>query len=112
MVCNPLISDPFAFPRRPSNRAGLPRIAYRIGCYADFVEVISRRGKVMAQARVTEEIVQGTCFLPFHWGRDEGFFKAANNLTISARDPLSRQPELKACAVRVRKVTDFPLEDN
>jgi len=25
---------------------------------------------------------------------------------------VSRQPELKACAVRVRKVLDFPLEDN
>ena len=79
---------------------------------ADFVEILSRRGKVMAQCRVTEEIVQGTCFLPFHWGREQGFFKAANNLTISARDPVSRQPELKACAVRVRKVQDFPLEDN
>jgi ferredoxin-nitrate reductase len=79
---------------------------------ADFVEIISRRGKVMAQARVTEEITRGTCFLPFHWGRDEGFFKAANNLTITARDPVSRQPELKACAVRVRKVLEFPLEDN
>ena len=79
---------------------------------ADFVEIISRRGKVMAQCRVTEEIARGTCFLPFHWGRDGGFFKAANNLTISARDPVSRQPELKACAVRVRKVLDFPLEDN
>ena len=79
---------------------------------ADFVEVISRRGKVMAQSRVTDEIAVGACFLPFHWGRDEGFFKAANNLTISARDPVSRQPELKACAVRVRKVADFPLEDN
>ena len=79
---------------------------------ADFVEILSRRGKVMAQCRVTEEIVQGTCFLPFHWGREQGFFKAANNLTISARDPVSRQPELKACAVRVRKVEDFPLEDN
>lgn len=79
---------------------------------ADFVEIISRRGKVMVQCRVTEEITRGTCFLPFHWGRDQGFFKAANNLTISARDPLSRQPELKACAVRVRKVLDFPLEDN
>jgi len=45
-------------------------------------------------------------------GPDQGFFKAANNLTISARDPISRQPELKACAVRVRKVTAFPLEDN
>jgi formate dehydrogenase alpha subunit len=79
---------------------------------ADFVEIISRRGKVMAQARVTEEIARGTCFLPFHWGRDHGFFKAANNLTITARDPVSHQPELKACAVRVRKVLDFPLADN
>jgi ferredoxin-nitrate reductase len=79
---------------------------------ADFVEVISRRGKVVAQCRVTEEIVQGTCFLPFHWGRDQGFFKAANNLTTNARDPVSRQPELKACAVRLRRVQDFPLEDN
>ena len=78
---------------------------------ADFVEVISRRGKVMVQARVTDEITLGTCFLPFHWGRDQGFFKAANNLTISERDPVSRQPELKACAVRVRKVTEFPPED-
>jgi len=79
---------------------------------ADFVEIISRRGKVMVQCRVTEEITRGTCFLPFHWGREHGFFKAANNLTISARDPMSRQPELKACAVRVRKVLDFPLGDN
>jgi ferredoxin-nitrate reductase len=79
---------------------------------ADFVEVFSRRGKVMVQARVTEEIARGTCFLPFHWGREHGFFKAANNLTVTARDPVSHQPELKACAVRVRKVLDFPREDN
>jgi len=79
---------------------------------ADFVEVISRRGKVMVQCRVTEEITRGACFLPFHWGREHGFFKAANNLTIAARDPVSRQPELKACAVRVRRVVNFPLSDN
>lgn len=91
------------------NRADARRYQIRD---ADFVEVISRRGKVMVQARVTDEIRLGTCFLPFHWGRDQGFFKAANNLTINARDPLSRQPELKACAVRVRKVTAFPLQDN
>jgi len=70
------------------------------------------RAKVKVQARVTDEIALGTCFLPFHWDRDEGFFKAANNLTISARDPVSLQPELKACAVRVRRVTAFPVEDN
>jgi ferredoxin-nitrate reductase len=84
--------------------------ACRLGIQdADFVEIISRRGKVMAQARVTEEITRGACFLPFHWGRDHGFFKAANNLTITARDPLSHQPELKACAVRVRKVMEIEL---
>jgi predicted molibdopterin-dependent oxidoreductase YjgC len=66
----------------------------------------------MAQARVTEEIAHGTCFLPFHWGREQGFSKAANSLTVSARDPISRQPDFRACAIRVRNVMDFPLEDN
>lgn len=42
MACNPLITDPFEFPRRPNNRPGLPRIAYRIGRYADFVEAMTR----------------------------------------------------------------------
>ncbi len=78
---------------------------------ADFVEAISRRGKAMVQVRVTGEIRPGTCFIPFHWGRQSGFYKAANNLTITARDPVSRQPELKACAVRVKKVLDFPQGD-
>jgi ferredoxin-nitrate reductase len=72
----------------------------------DFVEITSRRGKAVAQARVSETIRQGTCFLPFHWGRHWGFYKAANNLTQSARDPFSKQPELKACAVRVRPVPE------
>ena len=69
----------------------------------DFVEITSRRGKAVAQCRVTETIRAGTCFLPFHWGRRPGFWKSANNLTLSARDPLSLQPELKACAVRLRR---------
>jgi anaerobic selenocysteine-containing dehydrogenase len=70
----------------------------------DFVEVTSRRGKVIAQCRVTSAIREGVCFLPFHWGRRLGFYKNANNLTLAVRDPLSRQPELKACAVRVRRL--------
>ncbi len=73
----------------------------------DFVEVTSRRGKAVAQARVTETIREGTCFLPFHWGRRFGHYKAANNLTLSARDPLSQQPELKCCAVRIRAVAEI-----
>jgi formylmethanofuran dehydrogenase subunit D len=78
---------------------------------ADFVEVESRRGKAVVQVRVTAETRPGTCFMPFHWGRQFGFYKAANNLTLTARDPVSGQPELKACAVRVRKALDFPHED-
>lgn len=74
----------------------------------DFVEVTSRRGKAIAQARVTGEIRPGSCFMPFHWGRAAGYYKSANNLTLRERDPISRQPELKACAVRVRKLEDFP----
>jgi hypothetical protein len=42
MDCNPLIADPVAFPRRPANRPGLPRIAYRIGRYADFAAAMTR----------------------------------------------------------------------
>ena len=106
---NPALKRRSPDPVLEINRADARRYQIRD---ADFVEVISRRGKVMVQARVTEEVKLGTCFLPFHWGRDHGFFKSANNLTISARDPISRQPELKACAVRVRKVTVFPVEDN
>jgi len=83
------------------------RDAQRAGILdGDFVEVTSRRGKAVAQARVSETIRQGTCFLPFHWGRQWGFYKAANNLTQGARDPMSKQPELKACAVRIRALTD------
>jgi len=73
----------------------------------DFVEITSRRGKAVAQCRVTETIREGTCFLPFHWGRRFGFYKSANNLTLAARDPLSQQPELKAAAVRLRKIVEL-----
>jgi anaerobic selenocysteine-containing dehydrogenase len=81
------------------------RDARRLGIRdGDFVEVASRRGKVVAQCRVTDTIREGVCFLPFHWGRSFGFYKSANNLTLSARDRDSSQPELKACAVRVRRL--------
>lgn len=43
MACDPLITDPFEFPRRPQNRPGLPRIAYRIGRYDEFIEAMTRR---------------------------------------------------------------------
>ena len=80
-----------------------PRDAQTAGVLdGTFVEIASRRGKAVAQVRVTATIREGTCFLPFHWGRRLGFYKAVNNLTLATRDPLSHQPELKAAAVRLR----------
>jgi len=67
-----------------------------------FAEVRSRRGEVVVQVRVTSEIAEGTVFLPFHWTRRDGPEKPANNLTHGALDPVSKQPELKHSAVRVR----------
>src|SRR5438093_28576 len=85
------------------------RDAQRAGIQdGDFVEITSRRGKAVAQCLVSAAIREGTCFLPFHWGRQSGFYKSANNLTLSARDPISQQPELKACAVRLRRVAEPP----
>ena len=81
-----------------------PRDAARAGLSdGDFAEIASRRGTVIAQCRVTPTIREGTCFLPFHWGHEFGPDKSANNLTLSARDPRSHQPELKVAAVRVRR---------
>ena len=86
-----------------------PEDARRYGVQdGDFVELTSRRGKLVAQARVTATIASGTCFVPFHWGRSMGFYKCANNLTLTAYDPVSKEPELKAAAVRVKKLEDGP----
>ena len=68
----------------------------------DFAELQSRRGEAVAQVRVTPEVIPGMAFLPIHWTRQDGQLKPANNLTHGAVDPVSMQPELKHCAVRVR----------
>jgi len=61
------------------------------------LKVSSRRGVVLAPARLSPTIRTDTVFLPFHYpgtGR-------ANSLTNAALDPVSRMPEFKVCAVRV-----------
>jgi assimilatory nitrate reductase catalytic subunit len=45
-----------------------------------------------------------TVFLPYHWGGR----KSANQLTISAQDPISKIPEFKVCAVRVYRAAAPP----
>ena len=71
------------------------------------VRLRSPRGHAVMRARITGTVPQGTAFAPFHWGAlhvrpGDG---ALNALIGKALDPISRQAELKAAAVRVE-----PLE--
>ncbi|MFD4720974.1 molybdopterin oxidoreductase family protein [Streptomyces sp. NPDC058423] len=79
-----------------------PQLAARVGVAdGEPVAVVSRRGRAVAPARVSEAIRPDTVFMPFHWpgaGR-------ANTLTNPALDPTSRMPEFKVCAVRLERVT-------
>ena len=72
----------------------------------DLVRVESPRGALEAPARLAA-IRPGTVFVPFHYGawRHEGEVpRAANELTITSWDPVSKQPIFKVAAVRVGKV--------
>jgi anaerobic selenocysteine-containing dehydrogenase len=63
------------------------------------VDVISRRGRVAnIELRVTETIAPGQVFVPFHYAEAN-----ANQLTQSAFDPMSREPNYKQSAVRVER---------
>ena len=63
------------------------------------VKVESRRGEIEIDALITDKIIPGTVFIPFHFAEC-----AANQLTNSSLDPEAKIPELKVCAVSIRKV--------
>ncbi len=62
------------------------------------VTVASRRGDIIATAKVSPLAVSGTVFVPFHFAQ-----AAANKLTNAALDPISGIPEYKVCAVKLAK---------
>ena len=77
----------------------------------DTVRVESPRGRMQAKARVSG-IREGVVFAPFHYGyfdaeggdAPDGRARAANEMTITSWDPVSKQPMFKAGAVKVTKV--------
>jgi anaerobic selenocysteine-containing dehydrogenase len=77
----------------------------------DLVEVRSRRGHVIVPARLGG-VEPGVVFIPFHYGDDGGEDapSAANRLTISGWDPVSKQPYVKYAAVALRRVESEPAE--
>jgi formylmethanofuran dehydrogenase subunit D len=77
----------------------------------DLVIVESRRGSVTARARVGD-IEAGHAFMPFHygsWDQNAGDPpRAANELTLTEWDPVSKQPHFKYAAVRIAKRAAVP----
>ncbi|HEY5961573.1 MAG TPA: molybdopterin oxidoreductase family protein [Polyangiaceae bacterium] len=82
-----------------------PRLANSLGiAEGDWVRAESRRGHCTLKASVVRTIRPDTVFIPYHWGGQ----KSANQLTISAQDPISKIPEFKVCAVRLEKAKEPP----
>ncbi len=65
------------------------------------VRVISRRGAIEIKAKLTFTVGRNVLFIPFHF-----IETAANRLTNTALDPVSKIPELKVCAVKVEKIEE------
>jgi len=77
-----------------------PILAKKLGIVdGEPITVESRRGACTLRAQVVNTIRPDTIFIPYHWaGR-----QSVNRLTIAAQDPISKIPEYKVCAVRLRK---------
>jgi anaerobic selenocysteine-containing dehydrogenase len=87
-----------------------PMDAERLGVgEGDIVRVTSRRGRIEVPARISD-IRPNTVFAPFHYGywdhggSPDGHPTAANELTITEWDPVSKQPVFKNAAVKVEKI--------
>jgi anaerobic selenocysteine-containing dehydrogenase len=91
-----------------------PEDAQRLGVQeGDLVRVESRRGMIEVPARITD-IKPGLLFAPFHYGYwdtagergPDGHPRAANELTLTEWDPVSKQPYFKIAAARVTKLRE------
>jgi len=71
----------------------------------DLIEISTRRGNVEAPAHVSN-ILPGHLFIPFHYGYwdDPDRKSAANELTITGYDAVSKQPFFKFAAARIQKL--------
>jgi ferredoxin-nitrate reductase len=84
-----------------------PADANRLGIDdGDRVRIESPRGAIETPARITD-VRPGLIFVPFHygyWDANRRQPRAANELTITAWDPVSHQPIFKVAAIRLEKV--------
>ncbi|MDP5275041.1 molybdopterin oxidoreductase family protein [Chengkuizengella axinellae] len=78
-----------------------PWLAKKVGLIPNQkMKITSRRGSLEFHVKITEGIQPKTIFVPFHWGKE----LAINQLTNDALAPISRMPEFKICAVKVKAI--------
>lgn len=77
----------------------------------DSVKVASRRGSAVLPAVITDRVLPGSCFAPFHWNDVFGEQLAINAVTSDAIDPISFQPEFKFSAVSLIRTADTPVPE-
>jgi anaerobic selenocysteine-containing dehydrogenase len=71
----------------------------------ELAEITTPRGAVRARVRLGG-IRDGVLFLPFHygyWDAEDGTHRAANELTATEWDPVSKQPLFKSGAAAIRR---------
>jgi anaerobic selenocysteine-containing dehydrogenase len=64
----------------------------------DIVRVITKRGNIRLNARISDIPKEGIIFIPFHFKESP-----ANLLTNPVLDERAKIPEFKVCAARVEK---------
>ncbi len=96
---------------RMFEHAGAPALAMARGDMTarglsdgDLVRISSRRGSIVLPVMASAEQRPGQVFLPMHWGSKFVSGLGVNALSLSAFDPVSKQPELKHAAVQVEKI--------
>lgn len=83
-----------------------PEDAARLGiANKDQVQISSRRGHAVLPARISERVLPGNCFAPFHWNDLYGEQLAINAVTSDAVDAASLQPAFKYCAVALTRIS-------
>ncbi|WJH35279.1 molybdopterin oxidoreductase family protein [Paenibacillus sp. CC-CFT747] len=69
----------------------------------EVIRVVSPRGWIEVPARLTETVMPGLLFVPFHFGSWQQT-EAANELTVDLVDPVSKQPTFKQSSCRIEKL--------
>jgi formate dehydrogenase major subunit len=65
------------------------------------IKVSSKRGEIETFIKITDIVDEDVFFIPFHFA--DG---AANYLTNTTLDTISKIPDLKVCAIKVEKISE------